>query len=382
MSVERVVRKDGSAVWRVRWRQAGRNRSKVLGRKRDAEAFDAEIVRRKRSGELARLDAGKEPLAEFGEEWWRLHAEPNLARSTLKGYASIWDTHVLPRLGSVPLRELTPDVVNRFRLELEADGVGPASIRKSLVLLQGVLQRACEWGRLGSNPAAIVRKPVPPRKRTIVPLAPERVEAIRFVLLACGRIRDGFADGELVIERERLCPDDQVLRDQRELKPDGVVVKVAERQILQAGLLAVANAVLGAGASAVQALEPGRVAGKIGQRGQEAVAVMVGEGQLRAGVRALAAHDHPAARGPAGQIQAIGDLGHPRALALGAVLADRRTPCVLGQAERTVSRIVSVRSNPVRKLMLAARSSSVNACVAAALSVRTTIGVVSTTSRG
>jgi integrase len=174
----------------VRWRQAGRNRSKVLGRKRDAEAFDAEIVRRKRTGELARLDAGKEPLAEFGEEWWRLHAEPNLARSTLKGYASIWDAHVLPRLGSVPLRELTPDVVNRFRLELEAEGVGPASIRKSLVLLQGVLQRACEWGRLASNPAAIVRKPVPPRKRTIVPLAPERVEAIRFVLLACGRIRD------------------------------------------------------------------------------------------------------------------------------------------------------------------------------------------------
>jgi len=144
MSVERVVRKDGSVVWRVRWRQAGRNRSKVLGRKRDAEAFDAEIVRRKRTGELAQLDAGKEPLADFGEEWWRLHAEPNLARSTLKGYASIWDAHVLPRLGSIPLRELTPDVVNRFRLELEAAGVGPTSVRKSLVLLQGVLQRACE----------------------------------------------------------------------------------------------------------------------------------------------------------------------------------------------------------------------------------------------
>src|SRR3954452_22056392 len=190
MSVERVVRKDGGVVWRMRWRQAGRNRSKVLGRKRDADAFDAEIVRRKRTGELARLDAGKEPLADFGEEWWRLHAEPNLARSTLKGYASIWDAHVLPRLGSIPLRELTPDVVNRFRLELEADGVGPASIRKSLVLLQGVLQRACEWGRLGPNRAAIGRKPVPPRKRTIVPLAPERVEAIRFVLLDCGRLRD------------------------------------------------------------------------------------------------------------------------------------------------------------------------------------------------
>ena len=85
MSVERVERKDGSVVWRVRWRQGGRNRSKVLGRKRDADAFDAELVRRKRTGELAQLDAGKETLAEFGEEWWRLYAEPNLARVDAQG---------------------------------------------------------------------------------------------------------------------------------------------------------------------------------------------------------------------------------------------------------------------------------------------------------
>jgi hypothetical protein len=64
-------------------------------------------VRRKRTGELAQLDAGKELLSDFGEERWRLYAEPNLARSTLHGYASIWDAHVLPRLGSIPLRELT-----------------------------------------------------------------------------------------------------------------------------------------------------------------------------------------------------------------------------------------------------------------------------------
>jgi hypothetical protein len=57
MSIERIERKDG-VVWRVRWRQAGQNRSKVLGRKRDAEAFDAEIKRRKRVGDLAALDAG------------------------------------------------------------------------------------------------------------------------------------------------------------------------------------------------------------------------------------------------------------------------------------------------------------------------------------
>ena len=105
--------------------------------------------------------------------------------------------------------------------------------------------------------------------------------------------------GELAVERELLGPGDQVLGDQRELQPDGVVVEVAEREVLQAGLLGGADAVLGAGAGAVQALELDRVAGQVGQGGQEAVAVVVCEGQLGAGVRALAAHDHPRALGPA-----------------------------------------------------------------------------------
>jgi integrase len=190
MSVERVERKDGNVVWRVRWRQGGRNRSKVLGRKRDAEAFDAELRRRKRTGELALLDAGKQPLSEFGEEWWRLHAEPNLAPATLELYAMLWDTHVLPRLGATPLRELTPELIHRFRLDLEAAGTGRVSVRKSLTLLHGVLQRACEWGRLQSNPARVVPKPSAARARSIRPLPPETVEAIRVALLTRGLHRD------------------------------------------------------------------------------------------------------------------------------------------------------------------------------------------------
>lgn len=190
MSIERIERKDGGVVWRVRWRQAGQNRSRVLGRKRDAEAFDAELRRKRRTGELAALDAGKETLAEFGEEWWKLYAEPNLAASTLKVYAILWDTHVLPRLGSLRLREITPSIVTRFRLELEAEGVGRVSIHKAMTLLQGVLQRACEWDRLASNPARAVRKPTAARARAVEPFTPDAVEAIRFWLLERELIRD------------------------------------------------------------------------------------------------------------------------------------------------------------------------------------------------
>jgi integrase len=189
VSIERVER-DSGVVWRVRWRHAGHNHSKVLGRKRDAEAFDAEMRRRKRTGEIAAMDVGKETLAQFGEDWWRLYAEPNLAPRTLQVYATLWDAHILPRLGRIRLRELTPTAINCFRLDLETAGVGPGSVAKTLTLLQGVLQRACEWERLQSNPARAVRKPSGARKRSVTPLAPETVEEMRHWLLRRNLIRD------------------------------------------------------------------------------------------------------------------------------------------------------------------------------------------------
>ncbi len=186
MSVEKVVRKDGGVVWRVRWRQAGQNRAKVLGRKRDAEAFDAELKRRRRLGELGLLDAGNERLADFAQDWWKLYAEPNLAKSTLRVYAELWDAHVLPRLGQLKLRELTVETLQRYRLELQRDGVGQASARKALVMLQGMLQRAVEWGRLPSNPMVAVKKPRPAASGSCSPCRPRSSRR-------CGRSRSSRA---------------------------------------------------------------------------------------------------------------------------------------------------------------------------------------------
>lgn len=125
MSVERVERSSG-VVWRVRWRdEQGRNRAKVLGRKRDAEAFDAEVRRMKRTRSLGQLDAGKQTLAEFGEEWWKLHAAPNLAPTTQETYASMWDTHVLPRIGHLALRDLNAAGVQVVSRRPGVRGRGP-----------------------------------------------------------------------------------------------------------------------------------------------------------------------------------------------------------------------------------------------------------------
>jgi integrase len=189
MSIERVKRKSG-VVWRVRWRDNGQPRSRVLGSKRDAEAFEAEIKRLKRMGQLAQMDAGRETVAEFAREWWRVHVVPNLAPRTRETYAIVFDKHLLPRVGGLALRDVTPAVVAGLSADMQAAGVGPAATRKALTVLQGIFSSAVAWGHVQSNPVVGSRKPSGKRRRAVCPPSPAAVERMRAELLAAGRRRD------------------------------------------------------------------------------------------------------------------------------------------------------------------------------------------------
>jgi integrase len=182
MSIEREQRKGGT-VWRVRWRDSqGRHRSRVLGRKRDAEAFDAEITRRKRTGELAAMDGGRETLDDYvAGAWSRAHAA-HLRPRTRQTYASTYDRHISPRLGGMRLNEIDAEAIAAFQGDLIRDDVGPHAIRKAMTLIGGILQRAAESNRIPFNPQRVVRKARLPRSAEVRPLPPTQVEAIRAAL--------------------------------------------------------------------------------------------------------------------------------------------------------------------------------------------------------
>ena len=186
-------RRDGTvyAVWRARWRdETGAERSKTFDRAADARAWEAKVRMMKRGGALAELDAGTETLAEFVEEWWLVYAGPNLERSTLRTYAQLWNGHALSRLGHRQLRQLTPQTIARFRAELEGAGVGNEAIRKTMTMLQGVLQRAVEWGRVSSNAVKMTRKPPKKYRPAVQAIPPSVIEVMRARLLEAGRLRD------------------------------------------------------------------------------------------------------------------------------------------------------------------------------------------------
>lgn len=199
MSVHKETRADGTVVFKVRWRQGGRQRGKafnptLLGGKRAAERaardFDARMARAQALGELDRVDRGKITLAEYADLWWERYALPNLAQGTLDTYSVQLDLRVIPHFGGWPLRDITPAAVEDWIATLRRRRVGDPSILKSLTVLQGILKRAVIDGEITSNPVKVVKKPRQRRGRNPRPVAPVYVERMRLALRDAGRVGD------------------------------------------------------------------------------------------------------------------------------------------------------------------------------------------------
>ena len=188
MSVQRrtTKRANGSqhVAWRVRWQDGERWRSRTFEHKRDALLFDGELRRRRRLASLAAIDAGTETLDAYVSSIWAPTYAALLAPKTRQTYAALYDCHIAPVLGDVPLRELTPELIARWQSSRLASGAGPVAVRQSVGLLGNVLQRALESGRIPTNPARLVRKAPLPRRAEVRPLAPITIEAMRSVCSA------------------------------------------------------------------------------------------------------------------------------------------------------------------------------------------------------
>lgn len=102
----------------------------------------------------------------------------------------------------------------------------------------------------------------------------------------------GLRAGEFPIQQEGLGPGDEVLGDEHELDPHGVGGETAEGEVPKARVFGAADAVLDAGVAAVAKFEGcDVVACLVGEEHLEAVAVVVGERELCAGVGAFPAAD-------------------------------------------------------------------------------------------
>jgi integrase len=92
----------------------------------------------------------------FAREW--LEKYPKLAKngplkpSTIYGYRSIIQSHLLPFFGYMLLGRITTLTIERdFKAQLP-ETTGPTTAKNILILLQRMLESAVAWGYLGKNP--------------------------------------------------------------------------------------------------------------------------------------------------------------------------------------------------------------------------------------
>jgi integrase len=150
MSIHR--RATGAGVsWVVRYREADKNRSRAFRTKRDAQAFETEVVRRKRMGAHAPAEPSEIPLDDFLAHWITT-AGPTWAASTLKRRAPMLDKWVSPYIGDVPLRQLGRARVKEYRAAIIRDGSKPTNTNNVLRVLSSALSAAVDEGLIPGNP--------------------------------------------------------------------------------------------------------------------------------------------------------------------------------------------------------------------------------------
>ena len=186
MSVHPITRKDGTRGYEVRWRENGRNRSRTLSLRKDADAFDREVMRRRQLGPLAvqqLTTRGGPTLGQWIAERWAPEHGVTLEQTTRERYANAYSVHIAPTLDDVPLGEITVARLRAWQAERISSGVNPGSIHKCRTLLSSVLRHAAESEAIPGNPLSLVRAPKSGQRDAVQPLSPAVVEQIRHAIL-------------------------------------------------------------------------------------------------------------------------------------------------------------------------------------------------------
>jgi len=188
--VFRVERKRGAA-WYAKYRLPdGRQVQKKLGpawtergrpprgyfTKRIAEAWLRDTLDAARRGTLPGLVRTGATFADAAAEYLR-YIEHDRGRkpSTLRGYRSIIEHHLLPAFGSMPLEDLTTEQIESWIAMVDG---APRTRNKLLVALHGILKRAQKVYGLPRNPAAEIEKFPQTRSGDIEVYSPEEAWAL------------------------------------------------------------------------------------------------------------------------------------------------------------------------------------------------------------
>jgi integrase len=144
---------------RHRWHQGGDTR-------RDAERVLTELVKRVQDGDYRSPE--RITLGDYLVERWLPVRKSQVGHSTFDSYRRTINSHVLPRIGMIPLQRLTPEDLDGFYSDLLVEGrlnggggggLAPKTVRNIHGMLHKALADACRKGTVQRNVAGLADAP-------------------------------------------------------------------------------------------------------------------------------------------------------------------------------------------------------------------------------
>ena len=150
------------------------------------------------------FDAGTLTVEEYLTRWLADSVRDTVRSTTYERYEQITRKHIIPEVGRVKIKALTPaHVRGLYRKKLEA-GLSPRSVQYVHVTLHKALKQAVRDGLTARNATEAVKPPQVPRKE-IRPLTPEQVKTLfeatkgdRLEALYVLAVTTGLRQGELL----------------------------------------------------------------------------------------------------------------------------------------------------------------------------------------
>ncbi len=181
----------------------GRKRRTVYGRTRAEVAKKLARALSQREDGLV-FDAGNLKLGEYLERWLKDSVQGNVRSRTHANYQLQVRRHIVPALGSIKLKALSPaHVQGLYRQKLDS-GLSPASVRYIHAVLHRALKQALRWGLIPRNVSEAVDLPklvnaevdalLPKEARAFL----EAARGDRFEALYVVAVTTGMRRGELL----------------------------------------------------------------------------------------------------------------------------------------------------------------------------------------
>jgi integrase len=181
----------------------------------------AEALRKKQAAERAsrRPNADRETVGDQLDHWLTDVAKPNTRPNTWDRYEQVVRKHLKPRVGGIPLRQLTVSTVTRLWADMRRDKVSAGNVKKCSEVLASALEAAVAEEKIPIAPTRKAAKPKVVRAEVEV-FTDDEVRAIlkasrgdRFEALFKVAVGTGAREGELLaLESADFDPDAGTVR--------------------------------------------------------------------------------------------------------------------------------------------------------------------------